>query len=183
MLRQTHTHLLDALHSLHRPVSLQARCLNATAITSAQRHRLPPELEGEDPRWLRRQTEQKKKSRERDVPPLPSKMEPPKFRSRHLTPEAAKERTKSKEGLKLLEPHVLSQRIKKLCDRGQIDEAVSLLRTSPRDAQNTIVWNGLIWEAMKLHRHQLAWLLYVDVRFQSYSLRNYRDINIRTFYR
>jgi hypothetical protein len=66
--------------------------------------------------------------------------------------------------MKLLEPHVLSQRLKKLCDRGKMDEAVSLLKNSPLAAQNTPVWNTLIWETLKLKRYTLAYSLYTDVR-------------------
>jgi len=86
-----------------------------------------------------------------------------KYRSKHLTldPTTAKER--NKEGLKLLEPHVLSQRIKKLCDRDKLDDAVSLLKNSPLAAQNTPAWNTLIWETMKVKRYKLAYSLYTDV--------------------
>lgn len=164
MLRQAHTHVLDVFHALHRPA---ARSLNNNAVTSVKNHRLPPEFDGEEPqipRWLRRQNAQKGKAKEQDEGATHPSKDAPKYRSRHLTPEAAKERIKSKEGLKLLEPHVLSQRLKKLCERGKLDEAVSLLKNSPLDAQNAIVWNTVIWEAMKVQRHQLAFSLYVDVR-------------------
>ena len=63
----------------------------------------------------------------------------------------------------LLEPHVLSERLKKLCNANQLDTAVSLLKNAPLDAQNTPVWNTLIWEAMKAKRFKLGYELYIDV--------------------
>ena len=63
----------------------------------------------------------------------------------------------------LLEPHVLSERLKKLCSANRLDNAVSLLKNAPLDAQNTPVWNTLIWEAMKAKRFKLGYELYVDV--------------------
>ncbi len=65
--------------------------------------------------------------------------------------------------MKLLEPHTLSARLKKLCSKNQIDTAVSMLKNSPLDAQNTPVWNTLIWEAMKAKRFKVAYELYIDV--------------------
>lgn len=62
-----------------------------------------------------------------------------------------------------LEPHVLSGRLKRLCDAGKVDDAVFMLKNAPLDAQNTPVWNTLIWEALKVNRYQLAYQLFVDV--------------------
>jgi hypothetical protein len=163
MLRQTHGHILGVVRSL---ANTSTRAFTLTAASSAQMHRPPPELQSSDeqqaPRWLRRQHLQKGKAREDDIV-LPLPKEVPKYRSKHLTSGVAKAKESSKEGLKLLEPHVLSQRIKKLCDRGNLDDAVSLLKNSPLEAQNTPVWNTLIWETMKLKRYKLAYSLYIDV--------------------
>jgi hypothetical protein len=82
------------------------------------------------------------------------------FRSRHFDPTQAKD---SKSEMKLLEPHVLSARLRKLCNASQIDAAVALLKNSPLDAQNTPVWNTLIWECMKAKRFKLGYQLFVDV--------------------
>lgn len=65
--------------------------------------------------------------------------------------------------MRLLEPHVLSGRLKKLADAGKVDDAVVMLKNAPLDAQNTQVWNTLIWEALKVNRYQLAYQLYTDV--------------------
>ncbi|KAF9568906.1 hypothetical protein CPC08DRAFT_279478 [Agrocybe pediades] len=88
------------------------------------------------------------------------------FRSRHYDPSKEK---KPKEELKLLEPHVLSQRIKDLCDAGKIDDAITMLKNAPLDAQNTAVWNTLIWEALKAKRFQMAYLLYVDMKRRGFA--------------
>lgn len=74
------------------------------------------------------------------------------------TPEVVAGKTK-----RLLEPHILSQRIKKLCDELQLDAAVEMLKNAPKDAQSTPVWNTLIWEALKAERWNLAYKLYTDV--------------------
>jgi hypothetical protein len=65
--------------------------------------------------------------------------------------------------MRLLEPHVLSGRLKKLCDSNKVDDAVYMLKNAPLDAQNTQVWNTLIWEALKVKRFQLSYQLFVDV--------------------
>jgi hypothetical protein len=66
---------------------------------------------------------------------------------------------------KLLEPYVLSERLKKLCSEGKVDGAVFMLKNAPLDAQNTPVWNTLIWECMKARRFKLSYQLFVDVSF------------------
>jgi hypothetical protein len=64
---------------------------------------------------------------------------------------------------RLLEPHILSQRLKRLCDGGQLEAAIDMLKNAPLDAQNTPVWNTLIWEALKAQRWNLSYKLYTDV--------------------
>lgn len=82
------------------------------------------------------------------------------YRSRHFDPSHEE---KPRSEIRLLEPHVLSARLKKLCDTGQVDGAVSMLKNAPLDAQNTPVWNTLIWECMKAKRFKLAYQLFIDV--------------------
>jgi hypothetical protein len=65
---------------------------------------------------------------------------------------------------RFLEPHVLSARLKKLCETDQVDSAVTYLKGAPLDAQSTPVWNTLIWQCMKARRFKLAYQLFVDVR-------------------
>ncbi|KIL70065.1 hypothetical protein M378DRAFT_116858 [Amanita muscaria Koide BX008] len=88
------------------------------------------------------------------------------FRSKHYDP--SKTQT-PKTDMKMLEPHVLSKRLKKLCDANQIDAAVSMVKNAPLDAQNAPVWNTLIWEAMKAKRFKLAYLLFTDMKRRGHS--------------
>lgn len=64
---------------------------------------------------------------------------------------------------RMLEPHVLSGRLKALCDDGKLDIAVDMLKTAPLDSQSTPVWNTLIWEALKAQRWNLSYKLFTDV--------------------
>jgi len=65
--------------------------------------------------------------------------------------------------VRLLEPHVLSLRLKRLSDSGKIDEAILMLKNAPVSAQNTPVWNTMIRETMKAQRYSLSYQLYIDV--------------------
>ena len=86
-----------------------------------------------------------------------------KYRSKHLTSDSTTARERNKERPKFLEPHVLSQRIKKLCDRDRLEDAVLLLKNSPLAAQNAPAWNTLILETLKVKRYKFAYALYTDV--------------------
>jgi hypothetical protein len=121
------------------------------------------------PRFIRRQQLQEdsvKKhaqqitSKTRAQSPSLSPMAPPTHRSRHYDPS----NEEPKANMRLLEPHVLSKRLKTLCDSHKIDDAVSMLKNAPLDAQNTQVWNTLIWEALKAKRFKLSYQLFIDVR-------------------
>jgi hypothetical protein len=151
--------------------SLPPSHLRSFSLSLAPKANPPQDLgQPPPPRWIRRQHLSKTQATRSHVarpPPAKAKAktkEPPRFRSRHLSSQDANHRAPSKEGLILLEPHVLSQRLKKLCERGKLDDAVSLLKNSPLDAQNTPVWNTLIWETLKARRYKLAYSLYTDVR-------------------
>ena len=118
------------------------------------------------PRFIRRQHLQEGSSKNRQItsktkdqsPSLSPKVTPT-HRSRHYDPS----NEVPKADIRLLEPHVLSGRLKKLCDSNKIDDAVYMLKNAPLDAQNTQVWNTLIWEALKVQRFQLSYQLFVDV--------------------
>ncbi|KAF5364288.1 hypothetical protein D9756_000630 [Leucocoprinus leucothites] len=166
MLRQSHAHVLDVIRSL---TNTPTRAFTVTAPSLA---RLSPEVhestEDHVPRWLRRQNLQKGKEKEDDIV-LPRPKEVQVYRSKHITSNPGVTKETKRETIKLLEPHVLSQRIKKLCDRGKLDDAVSLLKNSPLGAQNTPVWNTLIWETMKAKRYKLAYSLYTDMKRRGHS--------------
>lgn len=63
----------------------------------------------------------------------------------------------------LLRPYVLLKRLQLLCKEGKYDEAVSALQKAPLDAQNVVVWNGLIAEVTRARKYQLGYRLYIDV--------------------
>ncbi|TFK43536.1 hypothetical protein BDQ12DRAFT_184421 [Crucibulum laeve] len=126
------------------------------------------------PRYLRRQAlaaaaTSTKSSRNTEKCPTGEKersISQKKYRSQHY--DASQEEHKS-DKIKLLEPHVLSARLKKLCDAGKVDDAVAMLKNAPLDAQNTPVWNTLIWESMKAKRFQLGYQLFVDMKRRGFS--------------
>ena len=125
---------------------------------------LPPQdtVDPKLPRFIRRQHLQKQitsKTKAQPPSPSPSPKVLPTYRSRHYDPS----NEASKTNIRLLEPHVLSGRLKKLCDSNNIDDAVYMLKNAPLDAQNTQVWNTLIWGALKMKRFQLSYQLFVDV--------------------
>ena len=120
------------------------------------------------PRFIRRQHLQEGSYRKhaqqitsntRTQTPSLSPRVPPTHRSRHYDPS----NEAPKANVRLLEPHVLSKRLKTLCDSNKIDDAVSMLKNAPLDAQNTQVWNTLIWEALKAKRFKLSYQLFIDV--------------------
>ncbi|KAJ7276380.1 hypothetical protein B0H12DRAFT_1085067 [Mycena haematopus] len=88
----------------------------------------------------------------------------PRFRSRKYDPSREKSPT-----MRLLEPHVLSGRLKKLAEQNQLDLAVAMLKNAPLAAQNTPVWNTLIWESLKAKRFKLAYDLFIDMKRRGFS--------------
>jgi hypothetical protein len=50
------------------------------------------------------------------------------------------------------------------------------IKLVPLNAENTLVWNTLIWEAMKVKWFKLAYLLYMDVSFEQLSVRQTRRL-------
>ncbi|KAF9534332.1 pentatricopeptide repeat-containing protein [Crepidotus variabilis] len=176
---QTLSSWLEASHLLVTPTFSSSQ-----RFASTTRRSVPLPLEREFPslpRYLKRQITkdnsakpgQSQPPRYRSTTPVRSTTPAssgsktlPVFRSKHYDP--LKETTPKAE-LKLLEPHVLSERLKKLSSEGKIDEAVFMLKNAPLDAQNTPVWNTMIWEAMKAHRYSLAYQLYIDLKRRGFS--------------
>lgn len=120
------------------------------------------------PRFIRRQQLQEGSSRKptqqisnktKAQSPSLSPRVTPTYRSRHYDPS----NEAPKAGLRRLEPHALSGRLKRLCDSNNVDDAVYMLKNAPLDSQNTQVWNTLIWETLKAKRFQLSYQLFVDV--------------------
>ncbi|KAJ7781255.1 pentatricopeptide repeat-containing protein [Mycena metata] len=111
------------------------------------------------PRYIRRAVDNALKSSPKSDAPRDSR-----FRSRHYDPSREKSPT-----MRLLEPHVLSGRLKKLAEDNQLDTAVAMLKNAPLAAQSTPVWNTLIWECMKAKRFKLAYDLFIDMKRRGFS--------------
>ena len=104
--------------------------------------------------------------------PSLSSRESPTHRSRHYDPS----NESPKANIRLLEPHVLSGRLKNLCDSNKVDDAVHMLKNTPLDAQNTQVWNTLIWEALKVKRFKLGYQLFIDVSILFFIINQQTDL-------
>ncbi|KAJ3559185.1 hypothetical protein NM688_g495 [Phlebia brevispora] len=69
----------------------------------------------------------------------------------------------------LLRPSELSERLKKLAAQGRLDDAVTMLKNAPLDAQNAIVWNTLLVLCMKERRFKLAYQMYTDMKRRGFT--------------
>lgn len=102
--------------------------------------------------------------REERLPYKPtSTVDAAKSRVSALNPRAGSSEEPEARPKRLLEPHVLSKRLRVFCDEGKLTEAIDALKTAPMDAQTVPVWNTLIWETLKAHRWNLAYKLFTDV--------------------
>lgn len=63
----------------------------------------------------------------------------------------------------LLKPYVLAQRLTRMCDDGNLDEAVAHLQSMPLEAQNVSTWTTVIYRMLRAERYQAAYRLYIDV--------------------
>ncbi|KAK7695438.1 hypothetical protein QCA50_000074 [Cerrena zonata] len=79
------------------------------------------------------------------------------------------------DGRRLLLPYDLSQKLRTLCKEGQHEEAIELLKTSPADAQNTVVWNTLISQLLGVRKYKASYQLYVEMKRRGFQP------NIRTY--
>ncbi|KAF6762617.1 hypothetical protein DFP72DRAFT_876355 [Ephemerocybe angulata] len=82
-------------------------------------------------------------------------------RQRFQQEKAKREEDVEEDSHKPLDPYVLGKRIRRL--------PVTMLKTAPRDAMNAVVWNTMMWEALKAQRFQLAHALYVDMKRRGLS--------------
>lgn len=142
------------IRSIHLPLELlTSTCTNPSShrfiTTASSKPRLPkpPTSAGSS------QAREARKSRSLAIP------KPKNSSSSRATPNSKKTLGKRP----LLEPHVLSQRLKKLCESGQLEAAIDMLKNAPQGAQTTPVWNTLIWETLKAQRWNLSYKLYTDV--------------------
>ena len=58
---------------------------------------------------------------------------------------------------------ITSQISEKTPLKRKLDEAYDELRRMPRDAQDIVSWNTMIWHAMKAARFKLAYTMYAEV--------------------
>lgn len=65
--------------------------------------------------------------------------------------------------VKLLVPYNLSLELKESCSSGDIDGAIHRLQSTPRDAQNTSVWNTMISQCMHAGKYQRSFEIFTDV--------------------
>jgi hypothetical protein len=63
----------------------------------------------------------------------------------------------------LLQPYDLSRRLIALCERGDVNLAVTALQRAPRNAQNIKVWNTIIQQCMSAKKYKLAYTVFTDV--------------------
>jgi pentatricopeptide repeat protein len=115
-----------------------------------------PEASSRLPRYLRRRTQFSDGADRADKPVYSSSSKTPLGKN-------------GKQPIKLLEPHVLSTRLKTLCEKGKVGEAVNYLKSTPLDAQNTPVWNTLMWECMKASKFSTAYSLYTEMKRRGFS--------------
>ena len=64
----------------------------------------------------------------------------------------------------LLESFELFRRVILLCERGDVDLAITALQEAPLDAQNIKVWNRIIKGCMEAKKYNLAYSVFTDVR-------------------
>ncbi|KAH7887745.1 hypothetical protein F5I97DRAFT_1862492 [Phlebopus sp. FC_14] len=96
-----------------------------------------------------------------DVPPKP-----------HRRPASISNETTNKlhvEGRKLLRPYNLALQLKRLAAEENLDGAIERLQSTPRDAQNTAVWNTMLSLCIQAQRYQLAYQLFIDMKRRGFS--------------
>lgn len=72
----------------------------------------------------------------------------------------------------LLKPYDLSIQLKRLCSEGDLDGAIERLKSTPRDAQSTAVWNTMMSECLSAERYQLSYDLFIDMKRRGFSPNN-----------
>lgn len=70
---------------------------------------------------------------------------------------------------KLLEPYDLALELQRMCGQGDMDGAVRRLKSTPRDAQNTSVWNTMISLCTNAGRYKRAYEVFTDMKRRGFS--------------
>ncbi|KAL4075866.1 hypothetical protein J3A83DRAFT_4157211 [Scleroderma citrinum] len=70
---------------------------------------------------------------------------------------------------KLLKPYDLAQEVQEMCSRGDIDGAIRRLKSTPRDAQNTAVWNTMISHCEQAGKHNCSYDVFNEMKRRGFS--------------
>jgi hypothetical protein len=149
------------------PASMLRRALHTSAAAAASASRVsavrkPRSLTGRNAPKTAGKAADKPKASDKPKPKVPK---PPK--------EGPAPRNDDGSVRYPLKPNVLAGRLQALCAERDIEGAIDALKAAPAAAQNTPVWNTLMWECMKARKYGLAYKLYVDVRTQLFLVHIY----------
>lgn len=82
-------------------------------------------------------------------------------------------RSKTKDDIrppaKLLKPYDLALELQQMCGQGDMDGAFRRLQSTPRDAQNTSVWNTMISLCTNAGRYKRAYEVFTDMKRRGFS--------------
>lgn len=70
---------------------------------------------------------------------------------------------------KLLEPYDLALELQRMCAQGDMDGAIRRLKSTPRDAQNTSVWNTMISLCTNTGHYKRAYEVFTDMKRRGFS--------------
>lgn len=65
--------------------------------------------------------------------------------------------------IKLLTPVVLSARVTHICKQGKLQDAIELVKSSPKGAQNAVVWANLIGFVIGSKKYKESYRLFTEV--------------------
>lgn len=153
-----HHHLPRRLR-LASPLMIRNGCTSLTAVT----RRLQPLSAGVR---LASTASADNASSSRSIPPPRATSKPRSTFSKGDYKSRRFERTQDGEEeapKRLLKPHQVSGRVHKMCEQGDIEDAVKYVQSMPLDALNNVVWNTLISQAGHVKRFRLAHEVYTDV--------------------
>ncbi|KAI6047188.1 hypothetical protein EDC04DRAFT_3102031 [Pisolithus marmoratus] len=71
--------------------------------------------------------------------------------------------------MKLLKPYDLALELQEMCGQGDMDGAIRRLQSTPRDAQNTSVWNTMISLCTNAGRYKRAYEVFTDMKRRGFS--------------
>ncbi|KAI6119351.1 hypothetical protein EDD16DRAFT_1895578 [Pisolithus croceorrhizus] len=88
----------------------------------------------------------------------------------HLrAPKGSTSKGDTRPPMKLLKPYDLALELQRLCGQGDVDGAVRRLQSTPKDAQNTSVWNTMISLCTHAGRYKRAYEVFTDMKRRGFS--------------